>query len=389
MTLNISVEEVPFAILEMVKARILAQRQKQQQQQAKPPTPKGPRPQFRRFGASSKAYRRPQPAAVPTGGAISFVLGPNGNYVDSELVLTTDNIDSMVFSRHGITSGTNGVPIIDFGVTNGPTAGTKTLFPGVFSLGYLVSVHGFAFASSYPSNSPLDMKTAGQPLGGLNMRLNIWSSYPLTDEVITELPELLNSDARAGQYNSYTFEFICQPTARGLAVSFNNALFRFDYFYGLPAVTFDVDLCGIQSVSTSKGELDTDYNQYDVRITSDPRLGPDDPEILIEHMPEGTWSHIALVKDEENIRFYLNGVLMFTAVTTDDYWNRGCTEYSEFTVIRNNYRNGDLPIMFAVTDQTITGSDEGNDKIHGIRFTPEALYTGQSFTPPTSITSLA
>lgn len=63
MTLNVRVEDVPFAILEMVKARILAQRQKQQQ--AKPTAPKGPRPQFRRFGASSKAYRMPRPAALP------------------------------------------------------------------------------------------------------------------------------------------------------------------------------------------------------------------------------------------------------------------------------------------------------------------------------------
>lgn len=63
MSLNVSIDDVPFAILEMVKARILAQRQKQQQ--AKPTAPKGPRPQFRRFGASSKAYRQPQPAALP------------------------------------------------------------------------------------------------------------------------------------------------------------------------------------------------------------------------------------------------------------------------------------------------------------------------------------
>lgn len=82
MSLNVSIDDVPFAILEMVKARILAQRQKQQQ--AKPTAPKGPRPQFRRFGASSKAYRMPRPAALPDDDVTS--LGHLWWFMDSEPV---------------------------------------------------------------------------------------------------------------------------------------------------------------------------------------------------------------------------------------------------------------------------------------------------------------
>lgn len=63
MTLNVSLDEVPFAILETVKARILANRRRLQDQQRPRPSLR-PRPQFTRIGASSKAWRLPRPAAT-------------------------------------------------------------------------------------------------------------------------------------------------------------------------------------------------------------------------------------------------------------------------------------------------------------------------------------
>jgi hypothetical protein len=68
---NLDLQEVPFAILEVVKARILANRRRlgAGQDQQKPPPSLKPRPQLRKFGASSKNYRRPEPAA--TGGETS------------------------------------------------------------------------------------------------------------------------------------------------------------------------------------------------------------------------------------------------------------------------------------------------------------------------------
>lgn len=65
MTLNIDLEDVPFAILEAVKARILKSRGKRQP----PPSPKPslrPRPQQRKFGASDNRWVRPRPAVVGT-----------------------------------------------------------------------------------------------------------------------------------------------------------------------------------------------------------------------------------------------------------------------------------------------------------------------------------
>lgn len=64
MSLNIDLEDVPFAILEAVKARILANRRKLQDQQQRPRPSLRPRPQFAKIGATSKIWRLPKPAAM-------------------------------------------------------------------------------------------------------------------------------------------------------------------------------------------------------------------------------------------------------------------------------------------------------------------------------------
>jgi hypothetical protein len=58
---NVTLEEVPFAILEAVKARILANRQRRNEIRQRPSL--RPRPQFRNVGASNKDWRPPQPSA--------------------------------------------------------------------------------------------------------------------------------------------------------------------------------------------------------------------------------------------------------------------------------------------------------------------------------------
>lgn len=64
MTLNIDLEEVPFAILEAVKARILANRRRLQQDQQRPRPSLRPKPQSIKQGASSKGWRLPKQAAM-------------------------------------------------------------------------------------------------------------------------------------------------------------------------------------------------------------------------------------------------------------------------------------------------------------------------------------
>jgi hypothetical protein len=97
-TLNVELEDVPFAILETVKTRILAQRRKLEQPK-QPNVVPGKRPQFVRFGASSKAYRMPRPAAMPLDDDRRFAYVSLLNYsADSEGVweVYSGNLRSMI-----------------------------------------------------------------------------------------------------------------------------------------------------------------------------------------------------------------------------------------------------------------------------------------------------
>jgi hypothetical protein len=79
---NVTLEEVPFAILEAVKARILGQRRRLDERKQRPST--RPRPQFRSVGASSKAWRPPQPAAGVIPGGVVVVHGVERNNLKTE-----------------------------------------------------------------------------------------------------------------------------------------------------------------------------------------------------------------------------------------------------------------------------------------------------------------
>ena len=83
MTLNIDLEDVPDAILEAVKARIMANRRRllDREELLRQP-PLQPKPQSRKFGADSKTWKRPQPAAVASGGS-GWLLVPSGPWQSS------------------------------------------------------------------------------------------------------------------------------------------------------------------------------------------------------------------------------------------------------------------------------------------------------------------
>ena len=70
MTLNLGLEDVPFAILEAVKARILASRIKAQQDKDQNQQKRStePRPQFAKLGARPNVYRLPRAYALSSGG---------------------------------------------------------------------------------------------------------------------------------------------------------------------------------------------------------------------------------------------------------------------------------------------------------------------------------
>lgn len=68
MTLNVTLEDLPFAILEAVRTRIETNRRRLQQGQQQRPRPSlRPRPQFTKLGANSKSWRLPKSAVIPQG----------------------------------------------------------------------------------------------------------------------------------------------------------------------------------------------------------------------------------------------------------------------------------------------------------------------------------
>lgn len=99
MTLNIDLEDVPDAILEAVKARIMANRRRlidNQDQRLSPALRPGP--QIRKQGADSRTWRRAEPAAVPNQQPQDFAISYQGggriwsaNGQDSELLPVTVN----------------------------------------------------------------------------------------------------------------------------------------------------------------------------------------------------------------------------------------------------------------------------------------------------------
>jgi hypothetical protein len=64
-TLNVNLEDVPWAILEAVRGRIMSNRRRMEQSQQEQQRPAlQPKPQNRKFGADGREWKRPEPAAV-------------------------------------------------------------------------------------------------------------------------------------------------------------------------------------------------------------------------------------------------------------------------------------------------------------------------------------
>lgn len=122
MTLNIDLEDVPDAILEAVKARILANRRRllDQQEQQQQPAALQPKPQFRKFGADSRTWKRPQPAAVSSGQ--QTVIGAINHIKDS-----TTAIQTYADLRLPYVSSLPGVNVpVTYGAMGGESSHTKT-----------------------------------------------------------------------------------------------------------------------------------------------------------------------------------------------------------------------------------------------------------------------
>lgn len=88
MTLNVNLEDVPFEILETVKARILARRRKlDEAQEQKPREALDPKPQYRKHAPDAWSWKRPQQSAASAFEIedeppvdVAFLLTPSGPF---------------------------------------------------------------------------------------------------------------------------------------------------------------------------------------------------------------------------------------------------------------------------------------------------------------------
>lgn len=126
------------------------------------------------------------------------------------------------------------------------------------------------------------------------------------------------------------------------------------------------------------------------RVIYDTSPGAIDPgNIVVPGVPStGVFHHLAIVQDPgssastRTYSFYLDGMRYFQLVDFDitppygPVWNSDPSSND----IRLSSDSGSIDGIPSNSFPTIA---------HGIRFTPRALYSGASFTPPTSITSLA
>lgn len=114
MTLNIDLEDVPFAILEAVKARILRNRRLLDLYNQQNPQPSlRPRPQFAKIGANSRSWRLPKTAAMALGGDGSLIIAWRGNTPvinDARAIQNPPPYENEEAVTNHVASTINGVP---------------------------------------------------------------------------------------------------------------------------------------------------------------------------------------------------------------------------------------------------------------------------------------
>jgi hypothetical protein len=306
------------------------------------------------------------------GGGTGFVLVPENNYNDGVLPVTGDEFAPLEFSIHGATGYTQRA-MTDFKVVPGP--GGALAIQGNrpnFSFGYL-------FTSNYTSG-PVDLRNIfyrqvgsyGFNLIGFGAPRSFFTNPNYVDR--STAGALANESARAKNFDSFTFEFLTRMGDDGYEVAMNNVELRLD-----GAGEIFILLSGIQSVSIPEGYLVPYY-----RLQMGLGVKPDSGSIAITDIRDGGWHHFSVCKDGSQLRFHIDGRQIFSAVTTSSYWDQYNWAYgANYELFL--YNIGNLPIMARVA---AFPSNTTSSSVHGLRFTPSALYTTDTFTPPSTITDL-
>jgi hypothetical protein len=216
---------------------------------------------------------------------------------------------------------------------------------------------------------------------------------PLNWEYRAELGALTGVSAEPNA-SAFTFELITKlPNTGGDTSTKPFSLMTASVARGAIAITANLSDYGtfIGDAYTPYCSITFQYGTFTGQVwnASNSNVGPGDIVSGSATAPD-VWHHLAIVQTPgsasnlRNIAFYIDGTRYFNevGVVVDTpgmpVWDPGLST-SDASVQSRYGKNSAIAgaIPFKPT------------KVHGIRFTPRALYSGTSFTPPTSITSLA
>ncbi len=340
-----------------------------------------------------RRFRRQKPAAFRFGGE-GFLIGPQGSYVDGLLPVLTSKYAPLQFSKFDSVNSYEGEPqFFNFDTTAGPLPGTLALYSSLpggignnatfwgFGLGY-VFLSDFASETFVNLRKVSDSIQSNQDYIGIaeSAPANIWTGYAPS----VALPTLLNPRARAAEFDAFTFEFIHRPGSSSVIIEINNTSISMS---GFPSGVY-LFLSGVAAPPSGKG---TYYPSAETFLVNMLVSGNYSTDIALNPGIMSTWHHVAFCKSGNLISFYVGGQRMFTATAASNYWDRYALSRSPYPAPTGSsyvLNVGDLPIIAKIMAVNYEGSYPPS-AIHGIRFTPRALYTTPTITPPTSITTLA
>jgi hypothetical protein len=243
-----------------------------------------------------------------------------------------------------------------------------------------LSTHYSLFSASGPSGSNC-IQASTSPTGNPPLAAKVYSSVLYADSIITA--------AAAG--GAFTFELFAKiPPAADADTDYPSSVNEYsfvqvDTLYGFCRIYLGLDYITVAPpfgrAQMGNILIQGAGNTYRATGASNVIIG----EVKAELNDFDRWHHIAITQEPDGesssrMQMYLNGsrVAMFSyGAATFANWLSTWSPLVSDTFIELSY--GEILYDLEATSSSV----------HGIRYTPRALYSGTSFAPPTSITSLA
>ena len=441
MTLNINLEDVPWAILEAVRGRIMSNRQRLLDQQELQRPALQPKPQFRKFGADSRSWKRPQPAAVASGGN-GWLLVPSGPWQESlqgfrcvvggyaanplladegafeisngELLpsVVIDETDDSEFQQYVNSIGHyyGGINQSFFYPQGRYRSFTFEAFvrigqPGDINLGepYTFTTPGYWQGSGYIDGYAVGASLSSEPIerfyfinqSGYNLGLG--EPYEVGVRYVSGSPEI-GYAVRVFTSN----EFIPAATTTLDRISASRSIVVLTFYKMVEGVaTFyrnvGFSIARLESTDAPDGDYESDLVVG--FLTDDTGLQLINLVANLAFLNYqrdliGQRVHLAISASNDVLDCYLNGRNVGSATIANFF---GTNPDERYTIGVQIYHRPN--VVNATAEQEFTGSlfytpqvdNVGplRNSFSGVRFSNRALYRGPSFTPPTSITRLA